>query len=98
MTLSDFVVEWRKSHENRATKQDLKEMEKRIMALLDDILTDVEDEETVEESMITLLTNLSAAIAAAGTDPVKLAALKAKIDADKQKMADAVVANTPAAP
>jgi hypothetical protein len=73
-------------------------MEKRIMALLDDIIADVEDEETVEASMTTLLTNLSAALAAAGTDPVKLAALKAKIDTDKAAMAAAVVANTPAAP
>ena len=67
------------------------------MALLDDILTDVEDEATVISSVVTLLTNLSDALKAAGTDPVKLAAVKAQIDANKKAIADAVVANTPAA-
>lgn len=47
--------------------------------------------------------DLKAALDAAGTDPAKLAALGATmdqmasiIDADKQKVADAVTANTPA--
>jgi uncharacterized protein YoxC len=73
-------------------------MEKRIMALLDDILEDVQDEATVVAGVVTLLTNLSDALKAAGTDPVKLAAVKAQIDNNKKAMADAVVANTPAAP
>ena len=68
------------------------------MALLDEILTDVEDEATVVASVVTLLTNLSDALKAAGTDPVKLAAVKAQIDTNKKAMADAVAANTPAAP
>ena len=68
------------------------------MALLDDILSDVQDEATVDASIITLLTNLSASLAAAGQDPVKLAAIKAQIDKNKQAIADAIVANTPAAP
>jgi hypothetical protein len=98
MNLGDFVIEWRKSHSDRVTREDLKEMEKHIMALLDDILSDVQDEATVVASVVTLLTNLSDALKAAGTDPVKLAAVKAQIDTNKQAMAAAVAANTPAAP
>ena len=81
-----------------ATKHDLIEMEIKIMALLDDILSDVQDESTVDQSIITLLGNLSDQLKAAGTDPVKLAAIKAQIDKNKQAIADAVVANTPTPP
>ena len=77
-----------------ATKRDLQEMEERIMALLDDVIADVQEETTVIESVVTLLTSLSAQLAAAGTDPVKLAALKTQIDANKKALSDAVVANT----
>lgn len=80
-----------------ATKHDLAEMEKRIMSLLDDIQADVVDESTVIDSVVTLLGNISQQLKDAGTDPVKLQAIKDGIDANKAKLAAAVVANTPAA-
>ena len=70
---------------------------------LDALTQAVTDEETVEASAIALLTGLAAQVAAlktASTDPATQAAidaLAAKILADKQAMADAVTANTPAA-
>ena len=72
--------------------------QEKIMALIDDLTASVAAETTVETSMETLLTNISVALAAAGTDPAKLAALKTTIDANTAKMTALVVANTPAAP
>lgn len=90
--------QWQKDHCGLATKTDLQEMEKRIMLTLDDIVTDVQDESTVIDGVVTLLGTLSAQIAAAGTDPVKLQALKDLVDANKAKIASAVIANTPVPP
>ncbi len=73
------------------------QMEK-LMSLIDDLTADVADERTVIDSAVTLLGNLSDQLAAAGNDPVKLAALKDAIDANKATLAAAVVKNTPAAP
>ena len=70
----------------------------RIMATLDDLSADVADEASVIGSVETLLTNLSAQLAAAGTDPTKIQAIKDAIDANKARLSAAVVANTPAAP
>jgi hypothetical protein len=80
-----------------ATKQDLKEMEKRIMLVLDDLIADVTDESAVDDSIIALLNTIAAQLAAAGQDPAKLQQLKDLIDANKAKIAAAVVANTPSA-
>jgi len=82
-----------------------------IKAKLDDLTAKVTAEETVIDSVVTLLNGLSAMIAdlkaqlaAAGGDPAAiqavvdgLDALGGKVDADKQKLADAATANTPAA-
>lgn len=53
---------------------------------------------TVVQSALTLIQGFSAALAAAGTDPAALAALKASLDASDTALAAAVAANTPAAP
>ena len=68
------------------------------MAVLDDLTAQVEANTTVIESAITLLAGLKAALDAAGTDPVKLKALSDALAAEDQKLSDAIVANTPAAP
>jgi hypothetical protein len=72
--------------------------ENTIMALIDDLQADVTAEDTVIDSAVTLLNGLSAALAAAGTDPAKLAALRTDIQNKTQGLAQAVAANTPAAP
>jgi len=64
----------------------------------------VNDEKTVEQSAITLLNGLTKQIAdlvaASGNtvDPAALQAIVDQVNADKQALADAVAANTPAAP
>lgn len=71
--------------------------EGQLMAAIDDIQADVTAEDTVIDSAVTLLQGLSAALAAAGNDPAKLAALRSDIQGKTQALAAAVVANTPAA-
>ena len=77
--------------------------EKDIMATLDETLQAVTDESTVDDSIIALTTSIKAqldAILAGGLTPdaqAKVDAIFSGIAANKQKVADAVVANTPAA-
>jgi len=68
-----------------------------IMSALDDLANAVAQEDTVIDSAITLINGIPALIAAAGVDPVKLAALQADIQAKSTSLASAVAANTPAA-
>lgn len=74
--------------------------QKEIKMTLQDILDKVAKEETVEQSIITLLTSVKAELdaAIASNDPAALQALSDKLDADTKAMSDAVVANTSAAP
>lgn len=71
-----------------------------MTAELDDVVAKVTAMETVQEGAITLLgelkTKLDAAIASG--DTAALVALSTRLGADTQKLADAIVANTPAAP
>lgn len=77
--------------------------ENKIMATLDDLQNDVNAEDTVGDGITTLLTGLSAQIAAlkgTQTDPAtaaKIDALDAQIKARTAKLAAAVTANTAAA-
>ena len=63
---------------------------------LDGLTTQVASTDTVMASAVTLLQGLSAQLAAAGTDPAKLAALQSDLQSHTQSLADAVAANTPA--
>jgi hypothetical protein len=92
------LLKWLGSHLECATKQDLKEMEKRIMAVLDDLTAEVEETKTGIDSAIVLLNGLSQLIKDAGNDPVKLKALTDQLDAKNKELAEAVVANTPSEP
>ena len=69
-----------------------------MSAQMDTLTAQVAATKTVAESAITLIQGLKAQLDAAGTDPVALKALSDSLaDTDKQ-LADAVTANTPAAP
>lgn len=72
---------------------------KKIMSILDDLRAQVEQNVTVTESAIALINGLTAkldaAIASGNMDEV--AALSAQLNAETQKLAEAVTANTPAA-
>lgn len=74
----------------------LKHLLEKLMATLDDLVTKVNDIGTVEDSVITLLADISARLKAAGQDQAKLDALAASLDSQKEKLASAVTANTPA--
>ena len=65
-----------------------------IMATLDDLITKVTELDSVEDSVIALLTDIKAQLVAAGQDPAKLQALSDSLDAEKAKLAAAVAANT----
>lgn len=69
-----------------------------MSAQLDILTAEVAATKTVAQSAIVLIQGLKAQLDAAGTDPVALKALSDSLaDTDKQ-LADAVTANTPAAP
>src|ERR1035437_7329908 len=69
--------------------------QEKIMAKIDDLAAAVAAEDTVIDSAVVLLQGLPALIAAAGTDPVKLAALQADIAAKTTALSAAVLAGTP---
>jgi hypothetical protein len=68
------------------------------MALIDDLEAKVASLTTVEDSAVALLGTLSQMLKDAGTDPARLSAVIATLDSDQTRLADAVTANTPAAP
>jgi hypothetical protein len=71
-------------------------LEKIMSQELDNLATQVKANTDAEQSAVTLLGNLSDLIKQAGTDPAKLQQLTTDLDASKQKLAEAIVANTPA--
>lgn len=70
----------------------------RMSQQLDDLTAEVTNATTVEQGAITLIQNIAAQLAAAGTDPVKLQALKDQLSTSDAALAAAITANTPAAP
>jgi hypothetical protein len=75
----------------------LKEL-KLMSASLDALTAQVAENTSAEESAITLINNIAAALAAAGTDPAALAELQRQLKVSGDALAAAVVANTAAAP
>lgn len=66
------------------------------MKELDDLTAEVARQTTVEKSALALIQGFAGQLAAAGTDPVKLAELSATLKANDDELAAAVLANTPA--
>ena len=69
----------------------------KMTAEFDALQAEVAKNSEVDQSVIVLLQGLSAQIMALKDDPVALAAMAANLAASSQALADAVVANTPAA-
>lgn len=69
-----------------------------VMADLSALQSEVSENGDAVASAVSLLGSLSQAIKDAGTDPEALAELTAQLDANTNALAEAVVANTPAAP
>lgn len=67
------------------------------MATLQDVLAGVQSESDLDDSIITLLTNISQQLkdAQASNDPAAIQSVIDQIDANKKKISDAVTANTP---
>jgi len=63
---------------------------------LDALTTQVKANTDAEESALVLINGIAARIAAAGTDPAALSALTSSLKTDADKLAAAVLANTPA--
>lgn len=68
----------------------------KIMSALDDLTKQVAANTSVENSAVLLIQGIAAQLAAAGTDPAKLAALTTQLNASAVALAKAVSANTPA--
>lgn len=68
------------------------------MADLTALTAQVAQNTSVIGSALTLIQGFAAQLAAAGTDPAKLADLTAQLKAQDDALAAAVAANTPAAP
>jgi len=67
------------------------------MATLDALTAQVAQNTSVEQSAVTLIKGIATQLAAAGTDPAKLADLSNQLNASATALAAAVTANTPAA-
>jgi hypothetical protein len=73
---------------------DILEVLDAMTAQLDQLSADVEQNTSVTDSAVTLLENLAAEIRANANDPAALTDLASKLEANSQKLADAVAANT----
>lgn len=87
-------------HHNDDTKRVLNKLIKRIeriMTKLDDLNAAVERNTAVDDSVLTLLDGIVQQLkdAQSSSDPMAIDNLIAKLDANTQKMTDAVTKNTP---
>jgi hypothetical protein len=71
--------------------------ESTIMQELDDLTAQVKATDDAQQSALVLINGIADRLAAAGTDPVKLAALTADLKTNSDALAAAVTANTPPA-
>jgi hypothetical protein len=83
---------------NHVFQPELFELGRKLMSALDDLTTQVASTDGVIDSAITALNGVAAALAAAGTDPVKLAALQADLKAKTDALAAAIATDAPPAP
>jgi len=79
----------------------IEEAKTHIMASIDDLISEVNDETTVTDSVVTLLNNIETQLKNALANSVPPAVAQkidqafATLKANKQKLADAITANTP---
>lgn len=85
----------------REVLHSIRKNQEKMMATLDQVLADVEDEKTVIASLVTFIQGLQTQIANLGlsaADQAKVDAIFADAEANKAALAAAMTANTPAAP
>jgi hypothetical protein len=88
----------RKLEEIRLSLESIGRKVDKIMADLTALAAQVKTNTDAEASAVTLLTTLSADIAAIKNDPVAIQAMSDQLKASAAALAAAVVANTPAGP
>jgi hypothetical protein len=81
-----------------ALLEESKAKEIRMTQQLDDLTAAVEENTSLDNSIIQLVDGLAAQILALKDDPAKLAALAASLKASSAAVAAAIAANTPAEP
>lgn len=87
-----------KLHNIEVLLKQTKEGIQQEMADLSALTAEVTANGDAVQSAITLIQGIEAQLAAAGTDPAALAQLASDLHSNTQALADAVAANTPAAP
>ncbi len=98
VTLQTLFSTMQKNHAEIKKQLARIERKEKVMAgNLDDLTAEVARNTTVEKSALALINGFSAQLAAAGTDSVKLKALRDGLAANDDELAAAVAANTPAA-
>lgn len=71
--------------------------EKELMSEIDTLTTDVENNASVTDSVVTMISGLAQQIRDLSGNPAALQELANSLEASTKKLSDAVVANTPAA-
>lgn len=66
------------------------------MATLDDAVREASESSTVTDSVVAFIGRLASELNAAKSDPVKVGQIVDSLNAQQQKIADAIAANTPA--
>lgn len=74
------------------------QLEKIMADTIDDVVSDMAAEDTQIDAAIVLINAIPGLIAAAGTDPAKLASLRSDIKTKTAAIAAALVVGTPVAP
>jgi hypothetical protein len=104
MGIKSWVLEWLlediqiKLDMIYAVVKDIQRKEERQMLGMADIQANVVAQGTVVESVVTLLTQLSAMLNEAKQDPAKVQEIIDQININTAALAEAVVINTPATP
>lgn len=104
--LTDLAMQQaRDRHDFFAAFNQMRKLQEKSMATLDQVLSDVTDESTVIDGVMTLVSGLRQQVAdllaktgMSADDQAKVDAIFAAAEANKAKLGNALVSNTPATP
>lgn len=94
--MANFTIDINLHTDQAAGLNEIVERLKTMANQLDSLTAQVQKNNDTIESAITLIGGIKAALDAAGTDPAKLQALSDSLASEDEKLANAIVANTPA--
>src|SRR5689334_22728932 len=96
--MANFTIDVNLHTDQGAGLTEISERLNNMASQLDALTAQVQKNNDTIESAITAIQGIKAALDAAGTDPAKLQALSDSLANEDEKLANAIVANTPAAP